>query len=185
MRRDTPAETWLSFLNDLDGALEETTELHCMGGFAVVQAYGLERATADIDVLCAVPTSSSSRLVEVAGKESKLRRKHGIYLDVVTVATSPVDYASRLVPLYPGQWKRLRLLALEAHDLALTKLERNFERDRTDVEHLARRGHLKAATLRRRYVEELRPYLIGRESWRDQTLDLWIKAYFPDEKESL
>jgi len=59
-----------------------------MGGFAVVQAYGLERATADIDVLCAVPTSSSSRLVEVAGKESKLRRKHGIYLDVVTVATS-------------------------------------------------------------------------------------------------
>jgi len=77
------------------------------------------------------------------------------------------------------------LLALEAHDLALTKLERNFERDRTDVEHLARRGHLKAATLRRRYVEELRPYLIGRESWHDQTLDLWIKAYFPDEKESL
>ena len=185
MRRDAPAEPWLSFLNDLDAAIEETTELHCMGGFAVVQAYGLERATADIDVLCVVPTSSSSRLIEVAGKESKLRRKHCVYLDVVTVATGPADYPSRLVPLYPGQWTRLRLFALEAHDLALTKLERNFERDRADVEHLARRGHLKAATLRSRYVEELRPYLIGRESWHDQTLDLWIESYFPDERESL
>jgi len=143
MRRDAPAEPWLSFLNDLDAAIEETTELHCMGGFAVVQAYGLERATADIDVLCVVPTSSSSRLIEVAGKESKLRRKHCVYLDVVTVATGPADYPSRLVPLYPGQWTRLLLFALEAHDLALTKLERNFERDRADVEHLARRGHLK------------------------------------------
>src|SRR5579871_4190737 len=168
MRRDALAEPWLSFLNDLDAAIEDVAELHCMGGFAVVQAYGLERATADIDVLCVVPTSSSPQLVELAGKESKLRRKHGIYLDVVTVATAPADYASRLIPLYPGQWTRLHLFALEAHDLALTKLERNFERDRADVEHLARRGYLAASTLRKRYIEELRPYVIGRESWHDQ-----------------
>jgi len=103
---------------------------------------------------------------------------------VVTVATVPADYRSRLVELYPGHWKWLRLLAVEAHDLALTKLERNFERDRSDVEHLARQGYLNASTLRKRYVEELRPYVIGRESWHDQTLDLWIEAYFPDEKES-
>jgi hypothetical protein len=152
-----------------------------MGGFAVVQAYGLERATADIDVFSVVPGSSSSGLMDLAGKESKLRRKHGIYLDVVTVATAPAEYASRLIPLYPGHWKRLRLFALEAHDLALTKLERNFERDRGDVEHLVRQGYLRAPTLRKRYVEELRPYVIGRESWHDQTLDLWLEAYFPDD----
>jgi hypothetical protein len=181
MRLDTPAEPWLSFLNDLDAEIAGVTELHCIGGFAVVQAYGLERATADIDVLAVVPGSSSSGLTDLAGKGSKLHRKHGLYLDFVTVATAPADYASRLIPLYPKHWRRLRLFALEAHDLALTKLERNFERDRSDVEHLARRGFLRASVLRQRYDDELRSYVIGRESWHDQTLDLWIEAYFPDD----
>ena len=64
---------------------------------------------------------SGSRVVELAGKESALRLKHRIHLDVVTVVTAPEDYTSRLVPLYAGAWDRLRLFALEAHDLALTK----------------------------------------------------------------
>ena len=51
MPLDRPKEPWLAFLNDLDGGIEECTEAHCMGGFAVVQAQGLQRATVDIDVL--------------------------------------------------------------------------------------------------------------------------------------
>jgi Nucleotidyltransferase of unknown function (DUF6036) len=181
MWRDVPAEPWLSFLNDLETEIVEITKLHCMGGFAIAQAYGLERTTGDIDVLSVVPYTSTAKLIDLAGKESALRRKHRVYLDVVTVATAPEDYASRLIPLYSGCWKRLRLFSLEAHDLALTKLERNSERDRSDVEHLARSGYLNAATLRQRYFEELRPFVIGRESWHDQTLDLWIQAYLSDD----
>ena len=141
---------------------------------------GLARATADIDVLAVVPHSHGGRLVDLAGKESVLRQKHRIYLDVVSVATAPEDYASRLAPLYPGLWRNLKLFVLEAHDLALTKLERNFERDRADVAHLARAGFLEASILRERYFRELRPYVIGRESWHDQTLALWLEAYFPE-----
>ena len=137
MPLDRPKDPWLAFLNDLDRGVEELTEFPCMGGFAVVQAYGLQRATADINVLSIVPYISSPRLVDFAGKESTLPRKHGVYLDVVTVASVPENYDSRLITLFPGPWKRLRLFALEAHDLALTKLERNFERDRANVEHLA------------------------------------------------
>jgi hypothetical protein len=99
MPRETPSAPWLPFWNDLDATLDERTELHCMGGFAIVQAYGLGRTTADIDVLSVVPYSSSGRLLELAGKESPLRKKHGIYLDVVTVATAPEDYATRVMPL--------------------------------------------------------------------------------------
>ena len=182
MRRDAPAEPWLSFLNDLDRQIDDITALHCIGGFAVVHAYGLERATADIDILSAVPRTSGIRLMELAGKESPLRRKHKIYLDVVTIATAPDGYASRLVPLYSGCWKRLRLFVLEPHDLALTKLERNFERDRGDVEHLARSGYLNEPTLRARYFDELRPYVVGRVSWHDQTLEMWIEAYLSQTK---
>lgn len=63
MPRSAPAEPWLAFLNDFDAQLEEVTELHCIGGFAIVQAYGLERATADIDVLSVAPYHSGSHLI--------------------------------------------------------------------------------------------------------------------------
>lgn len=79
----SPAEPWRSFLDDLSLGLDEPTELHCIGGF--VQAYELVRATADIDVPAVVPHSYGGRLMEVAGKQSVLRQKHGIYLDVVTI----------------------------------------------------------------------------------------------------
>ncbi len=179
MRRDAPKEPWLSFLNDLDCRVEHPLELHCIGGFAVVQAYGLHRTTADIDVIGVVPFDSDQGLIEIAGKESALRGKHRIYLDIVTASSVPEDHATRLVALYPGCWEKLRLFALEAHDLALTKRERNSERDRGDVEHLARSGYLNAATLRQRYRDEMRPYVIGRNSWHDQTLEMWIAAYLP------
>ena len=92
--------------------IDDITELHCIGGFAVVQAYGLERSTADIDVISEVPYGSNQRLFEVAGKESALHRKHGIYLDIVTVASVPEDYQARLIAIYPTCWERLRLFAL-------------------------------------------------------------------------
>jgi hypothetical protein len=151
-----------------------------MGGFAVVQAYGLERSTADIDVIGVVPYASTVALGDLAGKESALRLKHRIYPDVVTITTAPEDYQSRLVALFPNAWRHRRLFALEAHDLALTKLERNSERDRGDVQFLAGTGRLNAETLRQRYQEELRPYLLSRHSWHDQTLELWIEAYLPN-----
>ena len=175
-----PSEPWFSFLNDLDGQLKEETTLHCMGGFALVQAYGLERATADIDVLAVLPYGTASPLLEIAGKESALRARHRIYLDVVTVASVPESYESRLSALYPECWRNLRLFVLEAHDLALTKLERNFERDRGDVEHLARSGYLKASILKERYIEEMRPYVTGRVSWHDQTLQMWMEAFLTE-----
>lgn len=171
------AEPWLSFLNGIDDQLNEEIALHCMGGFAVVQAYGLERATADIDVIAVLPAGTGSQLVALAGKESALRAQYGVYLDVVTVASVPEAYESRLGALYPGSWRNLRLFVLEPHDLALTKLERNFERDRGDVAHLARAGLLKAGVLQERYEQEMRPNVIGSVTWHDQTLQMWIAAF--------
>jgi len=124
-------------------------------GFAVVHAYGLERATADIDVIAVLPYGTASQLLAIAGKGSALRTAHGIYLDVVTVASVPESYESRLTALFPGRRRQLRLFVLEAHDLALTKLERNCERDHGDVEHFARSGHLKASILQERYTDEI------------------------------
>lgn len=131
MPPDAPAQPWLSFLNDLDSEIDEVTELHCLGGFAVVHAYGLPRATADIDVISVVPYSSSLRLLEIAGKESALRRQHGIYLDLVTVASAPESYEGRLVALFPAAGSACAYLPLRRTTwLALaTSMPSRFDND--------------------------------------------------------
>ena len=71
-------------------------------------------------------------------------------------------------------WSNLRLFALDPEDLALSKLERNSDRDRDDVFRLSSAGYIDTAILRTRYFEEVRPYLLNRVEWHDQTLDLWV-----------
>jgi hypothetical protein len=70
------------------------------------------------------------------------------------------------------------MLALEPHDLALSKLARDNPVDREDVAHLARTIPLDPRLLAQRYRQELRPIIMGDVQRHDRTLDLWIKAYF-------
>jgi hypothetical protein len=176
-RTDGPPEPWRSFFDDLDALLTEDVQLHCCGGFVVTQLYGVARTTSDVDFLGVVP-SVWSRLIDIGGKGSPLHKKHKLYLDAVTVATPPENYEERLVPMFPGAWSRLQLFALEANDLALSKLERNIERDRDDVQQLARAGHLRSEVLKERYYSEVRPNLISHEGRHDLTLRLWLESYW-------
>ena len=166
-------EPWRSFLRELDERLEGPVVLHCLGGFVVTTCYGFPRTTADIDVLAVAPGQSLVDAIAAAGESSPLHRRHGVYLDVVTVASLPYEYQDRVSAL-PGPWTRLRLFALDPYDLALAKLERNLPRDRDDVLYLARTVPLHIDVLRDRYRTELRPYL-GRPEREDLTLDLWIE----------
>ncbi len=175
---EPPPEPWRSFLSGIDRILTEPVQLHCFGGFVITQLYGVARTTSDVDFVSVMPNDWRAKLSEIGGKGSALHLKYKVYLDPVTVATPPVEYETRLRPLFPGAWKHLQLYALEAHDLALSKLERDFERDRDDVQRLAAAGHLKAEVLRSRYYEELRPYLLARPEWHDQTLRRWLEFYF-------
>src|ERR1700733_3026866 len=157
-RVDKPPEPWRSFLAEVDSLLIENTQLHCCGGFVVSQLYGVARTTSDVDFLCVVP-NVGGRLIEIGGKGSALHKKHRVHLDAVTVATPPENYEERLIALFPSTWHHLRLFALEAHDLALSKLERNFERDRDDVRELARAGYLRPDILARFF--DLKPTSYG------------------------
>jgi hypothetical protein len=65
-------------------------------------------------------------------------------------------------------------MALDPYDLALTKLERNIERDRSDVRYLARTVPFDSEILRETYTTELRPYL-GHPAREDLTLQFWIE----------
>jgi hypothetical protein len=102
----------------------------------------------------------------------------------VTVTQPPYEYESRLQEMFPGTFQHLRLMALDPYDLALTKLERNIERDRNDVRYLAKTIPFDLKLLRGRYTTELRPYL-GNPQREDLTLQLWIDAIEEDRASSL
>lgn len=166
-------EPWKSFLRDLDRELNEPTELHCFGGFVVSEYYGLTRSTADIDILESRGTAIAV-ITRLAGKGSPLQKRHGVYIDAVTIAEVPDDYDSRLLDFEVGGLAWLRLKVFERHDLVLAKLVRNIDKDREDVSALTTARGLDTRLLTDRYRSELRPKL-GRPEREDLTLQLWIE----------
>jgi hypothetical protein len=172
MQHDIP-KPWKVFLEELDQLVSSKVSLHCLGGFVVTACYGLARPTADLDVLLILPSEAQALLIGLAGKDSGLHNKHGVYLDVVTVASHPDNYEQRLTEVFAGTFHHLRLLALDPYDLALAKLERNLQRDRDDVVFLAEAVPFDLGILRTRYEQEMRPYL-GSPDREDLTLDLWV-----------
>ena len=96
-------------------------------------------------------------------------------MDLVGVAPLPQDYESRLTEIFPGAFKNVRLLALDPYEIALSKVERNTQRDRDDVKYLARTLPMDLTVLMQRYGEELKP-ILGNPERENHTLRLWIEA---------
>lgn len=169
-----PSEPWHAFLTDLDAGLQEKTRLECLGGFVVTLSYGLPRPTGDIDVLSVVPSEQLQPVLNLAGRDSRLHRKHGVYLQHVGVVTLPENCEERLVEMFSSCYRQLELFGLDPYDLALSKLARNIQRDRDDVKYLARTVPLDLHILKQRYQEELRPYFSSAEQ-DDLTIELWLR----------
>ncbi|HEV3214842.1 MAG TPA: DUF6036 family nucleotidyltransferase [Vicinamibacterales bacterium] len=169
-------EPWHSFLSELDSKVSTTLALHCLGGFAIHVTYGLPRPTADIDVCEVAPSNAKAEVVALAGLGSPLHKKHRVYLQIVTMASLPYNYEERLTEVFGRSFQRLRLLVLEPHDLALSKLGRNSDVDIEDVKYLGGTVPLDLDRLRARYFDEVRPYLIGPLGRGDTTINLWCEA---------
>lgn len=168
-------EPWLSFLRELDSAVDTEVRLDCMGGFVVTMVYGFSRPTADLDVLEIAPREAGKPMLALGMKGGPLHKKYKIYLDPVGVAHVPENYEDRLTEIFPETFKHLRLCALDPYDLALSKLERNIQRDRDDVKYLAKIVPLDLEVLEQRYQKELR-WQLGNPEREDLTLRLWIEA---------
>lgn len=163
-------EPWRGFLQDVNRALNRPVEVHCLGGFVL---WGLPRPTGDVDFIEVEPSEASGELIRIAGAGSEIEGKHRIHFHRVTIAECPEAYTSRLIDLTPRGFRRLRLRALEVHDLVLAKLGRNSARDRADVEFLARKGVIDKHLLETRFEAELRPYVLD-EARHTEALRLWL-----------
>src|SRR5918995_3541734 len=149
-------ERWRSFLHDIDTQLSGPTEIHCLGGFVVAEYYGLARPTSDVDIIQVRGAATAADVQRIGGKGSVLAKKHRVYIDIVTVADVPERYEERLIDVYAGELRNLRMRVFEKHDLALAKLGRNQDYDREDVRRLAEGPGLEATILEQRYRDELR-----------------------------
>jgi len=150
-----PPEPWHSFLAEIDAALANPVSLNCIGGFALTVHYGMSRTTADIDILEVSAASFAGPLLTLGCEGGPLHRKHKLYIDPVTVAFFPDNYAARLTEIFTGAYKNLRIRVLDPYDVALTKLGRNNQKDRDDVRFLARAIPFDIGTLKERYLSEL------------------------------
>ena len=155
--------------------------VHCLGGFVLAVLWELPRPTGDVDFIEIEPSEAASELLSIAGVGSELEMRYKLHFHRVTVAEFPEGYASRLVDITPRGLGRLRLMALEVHDLVLAKLGRNSPRDRSDVEFLARKGAIDRQLLEERFEDELRPYVLN-EAREQTTLGLWLDEFFETDK---
>ncbi len=174
-----PPEPWDSFFKEMDEAVDTIVRLDCIGGFVVTLLYGLERPTADVDVIELAPCAAAETLMELGMRDGPLHRKYRIYLDRVAVATIPESYEDRLVEMFPGAYRNLHLMALDPYDLALSKLERNNQKDRDDERFLARSIPFDLDILQERYAKELR-WQLGVPEREDLTMQLWLDTIRED-----
>jgi hypothetical protein len=170
-------EPWLSFLREVDSRLEHRISVHCLGAFPLMVNWGLPRATGDVDFIYIDPAGANSELLAIAGEDSDLATRFHLKFHRVDIAEYPQDYESRLIDLTPVGLKKIRLLALEVHDVVLAKLARNMPRDREDVRYLVSKGALNPAVLRQRFDDEVRPYAQIEER-SAAVLDLWLDEFF-------
>lgn len=175
-----PLSPWKEFLEEIDRQLTIDCRVVVFGGFAVTQEYGLSRETNDIDLLDVVPRGLGSILVELAGRESLLAKRHRVYLDLVVMANPPYDYESRLQPMYDGAFTHLQLFVMDPYDVALTKLKRDSDKDFQDVLQLAHKIPFNLELFEERYLKELRDNTTGRPEDNDAVFSRWKTAILED-----
>jgi hypothetical protein len=175
-------EPWLSFLREVDQSLKGPVEVHCLGGFVLSVMFDLPRPTGDVDIIEIRPYTAHDELLRMAGEGSELAEKYHLHFHRVTVAEYPEDYERRLLDITPRRFRRLRLKALEVHDVILAKLSRNSARDRADMEFLAAKGLLDRRLLEDRFERELRPQLLD-ETRGQRTLKLWVEEFLSPRSE--
>lgn len=150
----TITNEWKAFLADVDRALSQEFTLRCLGGFALSAMYGLPRPTADMDYIEIAPLENESELVSVAGRESKLAKKHGFYIQRTGIAKYPDGFESRIVGLGLGL-HRLNVYILGPYDLALSKVCTDRPKDMEDAKYLIKIAALELNEFIRIWTSEM------------------------------
>jgi Nucleotidyltransferase of unknown function (DUF6036) len=137
----TITPNWKAFLTDVDTALSQGFTLRCLGGFVLAAMYGLPRPTGDMDYIEITPIDRELELSSIAGPESRLAKKHRLFIHRATISQYPDEFESRMDTL-DLSLQKLKLHVLGPYDLALSKLCSDRPKDTEDAKHLIREAAL-------------------------------------------
>jgi hypothetical protein len=161
-----------TFLAAVDRYLNQDTTIKILGGSAMLLAYEVTVTTSDIDTF-------ESNLLQLENARKLATQETGLDIPISpaggNVGDWPENSEDRLVPVMP-ELKHLKVFALEAHDLALSKAVRGWEKDLSMIDALHANHSLDLETLYHRYTEEMSP--IGNEASIDMSFLAMIDRLF-------
>ena len=118
---------------------------------------GYERGTKDSDVLETddVTAHVKQRLLDLAGKDSELHRKHRIYVDIVLNGVPFLPQKALYHPqtAFNATLRHLELEVLDVVDVVVAKLKRFHANDRSDIEAMVERNLVPHGRLVTRFEE--------------------------------
>lgn len=138
------------FLAAVDGHLKERFELLLIGGSAAALAYGISRATRDIETW-------GVEHVRIHSALEAARRETGLDIPVGDpgVQDAPLEFESRLQVVEIPGLRKLVVKVPERHDLVLMKTVRGEEPDLQVAEDIKALHGLDFDILLTRYLEEM------------------------------
>ncbi len=179
---DAVRRMFATIADTLPDGLPEPVRVYLAGGVAVHALTG-ERVSHDVDSIFSHRVLVPQDLV--IGWRDEQGRPRSLCFDY---NYSPVfgllhpDYAGRALPLDWQHPKRLRLYVLAPADLAISKLARFADNDRSDIRLLIERGLLVDAAAFRALAEEALSYYVGSTTFLVHNMEEvigWIESARP------
>ena len=161
---EPPVSLIHDFFKDLDSSwtliAAEKIRLPIIGATALLLQTDYERRTKDGDVLetAAIDDELQSRLLTLAGKDSKLHKRNGIYLEVVPAGLPILPQSPHWIPIVglTSLLTHFQIDALHVVDVVISKLKRFHANDQQDIEAMIDRSlvpHDMSASVRARLLE--------------------------------
>jgi len=140
----------VNFLRKIDEYLNGEVQIIVIGGAAASLAYGVTKATTDIDLATEL-SDDLSQAIKCAQKDT------GILLPVTYVGLfePPYNYEFRLTAIQNPKLNRLKVHVPERHDLALMKMVRGYENDIQAIVEIHELKPLEFGVLVDRFMDEL------------------------------
>lgn len=115
--------------------------LHLIGSTALMLQARYSRGTKDSDLLetLTLTPEVQKQLMTIGGPGSELRRRHGLYLQIVSSAVPFLPQVPRWIPLGPSM-SNFRLQVLSVVDVVVSKLYRMNASDTEDIEAMVDLG---------------------------------------------
>jgi Nucleotidyltransferase of unknown function (DUF6036) len=155
-----------SFLRDVDRRWvkrEDRIPLHIIGSVALLLRTDYDRGTKDSDVLQTKELTEviKGRLLALAGRETELHRRHGMYMEVVPSGLPFLPH----VPLYHAldelnaSLQHFEIQVLDVVDVVVSKLKPFRGSDIDDIREMVERGLVPHEVLISRFKDAVDDYL--------------------------